>query len=106
MANIWRPEGDVWTIHYQGRTVVMPNAKGLHDLRALLAQPGKQIAVAELLNPFDLDLGPTEQSRADRRARRLVRSEPLPVDLVHRLEIREVGEEDGRFGHAVERRVG
>ena len=54
--NIWRPEGDVWTIHFQGRTVVMPNAKGLHDLRALLAQPGKQIAVAELLNPFDLDL--------------------------------------------------
>src|SRR5712691_398178 len=62
--------------------------------------------VAAHRDAFDLDLRPAEQSGADRGPRRLVGPEPLSVDLVHRLKIREVREEDRRLRHAVERRVG
>src|SRR6266702_4756330 len=61
--------------------------------------------VAPHRDALDLDLRPAQKGSADRRARRLVRTEPLRVDLVHRLEILEVREEYGRLGHAVERRV-
>ncbi len=41
-------EGDVWTISYAGRRVRLKDAKGLRDLAALLARPGRDIAVHEL----------------------------------------------------------
>jgi hypothetical protein len=60
--NVWRLDGDVRTLRFGGHTVVVPDAKGLHDVRALLAQPGTQISAAQLLNPFD-----AEQALATRR---------------------------------------
>src|SRR5919204_1956040 len=55
---------------------------------------------------FDLDLRTArERGDADGRARGLVRPEPLRIDLVHRLEVAEVREEDRRLGHPVERRL-
>ncbi|WP_052424093.1 hypothetical protein [Nonomuraea candida] len=41
-------DGTVWTLTYAGRTVRMPDAKGLHDLRALLAQPGVDVPAVRL----------------------------------------------------------
>src|SRR5438309_10877386 len=55
---------------------------------------------------FDLDLRPAQERRTDRGSRRLVRAEPLRIDLVHRLEVREVREEHRGLRHAVERRIG
>jgi hypothetical protein len=45
---VFRRDGDVWTLAYGGRTVRVRDAKGLHDLAALLARPGRELAVHEL----------------------------------------------------------
>ena len=41
--------GDVWTIEFAGRTVRLRDSKGLRDLAALLATPGRGIAVHDLM---------------------------------------------------------
>jgi hypothetical protein len=45
---LFRLEGEVWTLAFAGRAVRLRDAKGLHDLAALLAQPGRELAVHEL----------------------------------------------------------
>ncbi|MDT0307132.1 AAA family ATPase [Streptomyces sp. DSM 44917] len=47
----FRFDGAVWTLSYAGRTVHMPDAKGLRDLRELIANPGTEIPAARLLSP-------------------------------------------------------
>ncbi|SOD63831.1 AAA ATPase domain-containing protein [Streptomyces zhaozhouensis] len=44
-------EGTVWTLRFAGRTVRMPDAKGLRDLRELLASPGTDVPATRLLDP-------------------------------------------------------
>jgi hypothetical protein len=41
-------EGDVWNIAYRGQSVRLRDAKGLHDLVALLARPGEDVHVLDL----------------------------------------------------------
>ncbi|MGP4109377.1 ATP-binding protein [Streptomyces sp. 4N509B] len=47
-ANEFRFDGAVWTLRYAGRTVHVPDAKGLRDLHQLLGAPGADIAAADL----------------------------------------------------------
>ncbi|THC46520.1 ATP-binding protein [Streptomyces sp. A1499] len=49
----FRRVGEVWRLTYEGRTVHMPDAKGLRDLHCLLGLPGRDIAAVRLLNPDD-----------------------------------------------------
>ncbi|MFD9721296.1 AAA family ATPase [Streptomyces sp. NPDC059076] len=44
-------QGAVWRLRFDGRTVHMPDAKGLRDLHALLGQPGQPVPSVRLLNP-------------------------------------------------------
>lgn len=44
-------DGDVWTLELDGEVVRLPDAKGLRDLHVLVANPGRDIAALELLNP-------------------------------------------------------
>ncbi|OLF15421.1 ATP-binding protein [Actinophytocola xanthii] len=50
-ANEFRRTGAVWTLTMAGRTVHMPDAKGLRDLHVLLSAPGTEIPATRLLNP-------------------------------------------------------
>jgi AAA ATPase-like protein len=50
-VNEFRLVGDVWSLTMGGRTVHMPDAKGLRDLHTLISQPGKDIRAVELLDP-------------------------------------------------------
>jgi hypothetical protein len=43
-----RREQDVWLLDYDGRSVCLQDAKGLHHLAALFANPGTPIAAVEL----------------------------------------------------------
>jgi tetratricopeptide (TPR) repeat protein len=45
---VCRHEGDVWSIEHCGRSARLRDAKGLHDLAALLARPGEDIHVLDL----------------------------------------------------------
>lgn len=40
--------GDMWEITYQGQRITLKDAKGLHDIAKLLAEPEKEIFCAEL----------------------------------------------------------
>jgi hypothetical protein len=46
---MFRCDGEVWTLAYAGRAVRLRDAKGLRDLAALLARPGRELAVHELV---------------------------------------------------------
>jgi tetratricopeptide (TPR) repeat protein len=50
-GNEFRLAGDTWTLSMAGRTVHMPDSKGLRDLHVLLRMPGKEIPASRLLNP-------------------------------------------------------
>ncbi len=47
--NVFRLDNAVWTLRFAGRTLHLPDAKGLHDLHTLLTHPGQDVAALELL---------------------------------------------------------
>jgi hypothetical protein len=60
-VSLFRFDGQVWTLRYAGKTVHLPDAKGLHDLRTLLQRPGVEVAAADLLDPAG---GPVAAARS------------------------------------------
>ncbi len=50
-GNEFRLTGDTWSLAMAGRTVHVPDSKGLRDLHVLLRMPGKEIPAIRLLNP-------------------------------------------------------
>jgi predicted ATPase len=46
--NSFRREGELWLLSFDGRTVHMPDLKGLHDLARLLAATGAEIHALDL----------------------------------------------------------
>ncbi|MDP9068188.1 MAG: AAA family ATPase [Actinomycetota bacterium] len=44
----WYRDGDVWKVAYGGRSALIRDAKGLHDLAALLARPGEDVPALDL----------------------------------------------------------
>ncbi|WP_206068449.1 ATP-binding protein [Nonomuraea composti] len=50
-AGSFRFDGAVWVLTFAGRTVHLPDSKGLADLRVLLARPGRDVPAVELLDP-------------------------------------------------------
>jgi hypothetical protein len=47
--NVFRCDGDYWTIHHQGVESRIRDSKGLRDLRVLLARPGTAVAALDLV---------------------------------------------------------
>ena len=47
-ANVFRLEGEVWTLVFDGVTAHAKNVKGMGDLARLLARPGAEVAAVEL----------------------------------------------------------
>ncbi|MEO3751550.1 AAA family ATPase [Streptomyces sp. B6B3] len=50
-GNVFRFDGAVWVLTFAGRTVHLPDAKGLRDLRYLLGRPGTDVPATELAHP-------------------------------------------------------
>ncbi|MFD0078102.1 ATP-binding protein [Streptomyces sp. NPDC127166] len=73
-GHVFHRDGQLWTLGYAGRTVVLKDAKGLHDLALLLSCPGREILATRLLTGEDLpspgsDEVADDQARAAYRAR-------------------------------------
>jgi len=47
-ADIFRRDGEYWTIAYEGRTTRLRDLRGLHYIARLLAYPGREFHVADL----------------------------------------------------------
>jgi len=59
-ANVWRRDGEIWTLRYAGRAVRLKDAKGLADLALLLAAHGSEVAAVELYAALALSPPPLE----------------------------------------------
>ncbi|MGP3913210.1 ATPase [Nonomuraea sp. 10N515B] len=64
-SRVFRFDGTMWTLAYAGRTVRVPDAKGLHDLRILLRQPGVDVSASRLAG----GPSPGDRARTDYRDR-------------------------------------
>jgi tetratricopeptide (TPR) repeat protein len=47
--NIFRRDGEYWTLTFAGRTIRLKDAKGLRDIAALIARQGRETHVADLV---------------------------------------------------------
>ncbi|NGO10338.1 hypothetical protein G5C60_22805 [Streptomyces sp. HC44] len=66
--NVFRLEGAVWTVAFDGVTVRLPGAKGLRDLAVLLSRPGREVHCTELMGAAveQSDTGPVIDAQARR----------------------------------------
>jgi tetratricopeptide (TPR) repeat protein len=48
-SNVFRREGDYWTVVFEGRTVRIRDLKGMRYLAQLLARPGRELHVLDLV---------------------------------------------------------
>jgi DNA-binding response OmpR family regulator len=56
--DVFRQEGDYWTLAYQGSVCRLKDLKGLHYLAFLLARPGEECHVVTLVTAVDHQQGP------------------------------------------------
>jgi tetratricopeptide (TPR) repeat protein len=47
-SGVFRREGEVWAVSYEGRTVRLRNSKGIADIASLLERPGVEVHVLDL----------------------------------------------------------
>lgn len=80
IVHLHRDAGETWTVGREGATFALPDLRGLDQLRRLLAQPGVEIAAADLVGgaggPREGDLGPA----LDDAARRAYRDRLIALD--------------------------
>lgn len=69
IANIFRRDGELWTLSYDGHVVHLPDAKGLRDIAYLLAHPAEEVHSAVLAGRDTVRPG-SGCERLDDRARR------------------------------------
>jgi tetratricopeptide (TPR) repeat protein len=78
-GDVFRCDGQFWTLSFRGQTVRMKDAKGLHDLARLIGQAGREVHVLDLagerVDPavptmHDADLGELLDARARAEYRR------------------------------------
>jgi hypothetical protein len=79
-ANVFQHEGDYWTLGYLGRTVRMADAKGLRDIATLIARPGRELHVADLIASTDPATGDGDEQARTQLLRGGASSEPVLDD--------------------------
>jgi tetratricopeptide (TPR) repeat protein len=79
-ANVFRREGDVWTLGYAGRVVLLKDVKGLRDLATLVAHPGREVAASELASAPGAVVQAGLGDVVDRRARDAYKARLLELD--------------------------
>lgn len=79
--NLFRSDGEVWTLAFAGREVRLRDSKGLRDLARLLAQPGRAIAALDLIGGDVRSAGADEILDAQARAAYRQRLADLEDDI-------------------------
>jgi tetratricopeptide (TPR) repeat protein len=68
-VNVLRREGDYWTVIFEGHTVHVRDLKGMHYLARLLADPGREFHVLDLVAAETGSAAPVDRSPAARLPR-------------------------------------
>ena len=78
---LW-PRGAVWVVEWDGESVLLPDVKGLGQLRELLSRPGKPVAAAELASSGDGGARPGGDAgpMLDETARRAYRQRLVEIE--------------------------
>ncbi len=63
--NVFRLDGEYWTLAFEGQVVTLRDSKGMRDLRTLLAAPGREFHVLDLVRQ---DVAPTPGTVPGREA--------------------------------------
>ena len=104
-TGVFRRDGALWELAFEGRTVRLNDAKGLHDLRYLLSHPGSQVPATALRQADDPKAGPASRGvdLLDDRARAAYRRrlDELDADLDDAV----LTHDDGRASRAQEERA-
>jgi hypothetical protein len=79
-SNIFRQEGEFWTVWYGGLTVYLRDAKGLQHIACLLREPSREFHVLDLLAMTDSApaVTPAWQVTGDLHVAHLPEDRPLP----------------------------
>ncbi|WP_203909074.1 ATP-binding protein [Rhizocola hellebori] len=88
----FRKQSEIWILTFAGTTKQLADAKGLHDIAALLAAPGQQISALQLYGSPDPDTGADEILDAQARAAYKQRL----ADLEEEIDAAEATHDDGR----------
>jgi hypothetical protein len=97
-SNLFRREGDYWTLRYHGESARVRDVKGLHHLVSLLREPGREFHVVDLLAMTDAPpLGPSSPRKEARGLVPLLSPERTLPDqkarVLYRQRLRELREE-------------
>ncbi len=99
-ANVFRNDGDFWTVAYQGKSFRIKGSRGFVYLAALLGQPGQRIPAVELA-ALGADPDPKRLSAGEMRASGLHAADPgdaaelldAPARNAYRRRLAELNEE-------------
>jgi tetratricopeptide (TPR) repeat protein len=67
-GNVFRREGDYWSVAFEGRTVRVRDLKGMHYLARLLADPGREFHVMDLVALESVGDAPVRRSEPELRS--------------------------------------
>jgi hypothetical protein len=72
--NVFRIDGELWLLRFNGQQALLRDAKGIHDLAVLLASPQREVAALDLAGiPAGADTGPIlDPTARDNYRRRLI----------------------------------
>lgn len=76
-GNVFRLDGEYWTLTYRGRTSRAADSKGLRDIATLLARPGQELHVADLIATTDPPTAPEDAHARSTMLRRSSANEVL-----------------------------
>jgi hypothetical protein len=79
--HLFRREGELWRLRFAGREVLVGDGKGLHDLAALLAVPGREVHVRDLLGQVGVASGADPVLDATARASYRARLDELAAEV-------------------------
>ena len=77
---VFRRDGEYWTVAFEGRVVTLRDTKGMRDLAALLAQPGRERHVLDLASG-EGGVAVTRQPVLDAEAHRRYRARLAELDV-------------------------
>ena len=91
VQNAFRREGDVWTVAFEGTSVLIKDSLGLHDIARLLGRPGLEMHVRDLIGAETTPAGARAQAEGlrepgdlgpvlDEQARRSYRRQLAALD--------------------------
>jgi hypothetical protein len=77
-ANVFRREGEFWTLTFNGHTARLKDAKGLRDISELIARQGRELHVADLIAGSEgVAVAATMANVSERRSATTTSAEPI-----------------------------